>query len=224
MNTNSKENQSQKMNSETDEKLDKKDVSLSEITGEETMGELLDIYESSLKKFEEGQVVTGTVISIGRDTVLVDVGYKSEGQISIHEFIDEKGTVTQVRARLTLLGMTREHQFPEEVLLSRSRYIAPANNSLRFYREYFKPKSETEIEKDRMRYLVRYKDTDFFINIDRMVRPEIGNFLEIKSSTWSKEDADTKSKLVLELIEYLGAGTKETVTLDYIDLVEHKKK
>ena len=93
MNTNSKENQSQKMNSETDEKLDKKDVSLSEITGEETMGELLDIYESSLKKFEEGQVVTGTVISIGRDTVLVDVGYKSEGQISIHEFIDEKGNV-----------------------------------------------------------------------------------------------------------------------------------
>lgn len=93
MNNNSKENQSQKMNSETEEKLEKKDVSLSEITGEETMGELLDIYESSLKKFEEGQVVTGTVISIGRDTVLVDVGYKSEGQISIHEFIDEKGNV-----------------------------------------------------------------------------------------------------------------------------------
>ncbi len=93
MNTNSKENQSKKMNSETEEKLEKKDVSLSEITGEETMGELLDIYESSLKKFEEGQVVTGTVISIGRDTVLVDVGYKSEGQISIHEFIDEKGNV-----------------------------------------------------------------------------------------------------------------------------------
>nr|NJM03345.1 30S ribosomal protein S1 [Desulfobacula sp.] len=93
MNTNSKENQSQKMNSETEEKLEKKEVSLSEITGEETMGELLDIYESSLKKFEEGQVVTGIVISIGRDTVLVDVGYKSEGQISIHEFIDEKGNV-----------------------------------------------------------------------------------------------------------------------------------
>ncbi len=93
MNDNSKENQSQKMNSETVEKLEKKDVTLSEITGEETMGELLDIYESSLKKFEEGQVVTGTVISVGRDTVLVDVGYKSEGQISIHEFIDEKGTL-----------------------------------------------------------------------------------------------------------------------------------
>jgi small subunit ribosomal protein S1 len=37
-----------------------------EITGEETMEELLGIYESSLKKFEEGQVVTGTVISVGK--------------------------------------------------------------------------------------------------------------------------------------------------------------
>ncbi|WP_457552443.1 30S ribosomal protein S1 [Desulfobacula sp.] len=64
-----------------------------EITGEETMEELLGIYESSLKKFEEGQVVTGTVISVARDMVLVDVGYKSEGQISIREFIDEDGNV-----------------------------------------------------------------------------------------------------------------------------------
>jgi small subunit ribosomal protein S1 len=63
------------------------------ITGEESMEELLGIYESSLSKFEEGQVVTGTVISVGRDMVLVDVGYKSEGQISIQEFIDEDGNV-----------------------------------------------------------------------------------------------------------------------------------
>ncbi|MCD4678333.1 MAG: 30S ribosomal protein S1 [Desulfobacula sp.] len=73
--------------------LEKEEVSSPEITGEETMEELLDIYESSLKKFEEGQVVTGTVISVARDMVLVDVGYKSEGQISIREFIDEEGNV-----------------------------------------------------------------------------------------------------------------------------------
>jgi small subunit ribosomal protein S1 len=65
-----------------------------ELTGEETMEELLDIYDSSLSKFEEGQVVIGTVISVGKETVLVDVGYKSEGQISIHEFIDEDGNVS----------------------------------------------------------------------------------------------------------------------------------
>lgn len=96
MNDITEEDKNQKMDTET---LEKEEVTLEEkvtppeITGEETMGELLDIYESSLKKFEEGQVVTGTVISIARDMVLVDVGYKSEGQISIREFIDEDGNV-----------------------------------------------------------------------------------------------------------------------------------
>ena len=65
------------------------------------------------------------------------------------EFI-EPGTKTgQARYRLTMIGPAREHQFPSEVLLSRSRYLAPANHSLRFYREYFKPHSEVNIEKDR---------------------------------------------------------------------------
>jgi small subunit ribosomal protein S1 len=72
---------------------EQEEATFSEITGEESMEDLLDIYESSLKKFEEGQVVTGTVISVARDMVLVDVGYKSEGQISIREFIDEEGNV-----------------------------------------------------------------------------------------------------------------------------------
>ena len=108
MNNIAEENENQKMNTETEEKtetveeadavektetVEKDDDSMPEITGEETMEQLLDIYESSLKKFEEGQVVTGTVISVGRDMVLVDVGYKSEGQISIREFIDEEGNV-----------------------------------------------------------------------------------------------------------------------------------
>ena len=90
MNNIAEENENQKMNTET---LEKQGVTSPEVTGEETMEELLDIYESSLKKFEEGQVVTGTVISVARDMVLVDVGYKSEGQISIREFIDEEGNV-----------------------------------------------------------------------------------------------------------------------------------
>lgn len=97
MNNNSEENENQKMNTETvdEEKgsLEGEESSFPEITGEETMEDLLDIYESSLKRFEEGQVVIGTVISVGKDTVLVDVGYKSEGQISIREFIDEQGNV-----------------------------------------------------------------------------------------------------------------------------------
>ncbi len=53
----------------------------------------MNMYEESLKRFEEGEVVMGTIISVDKDFVLVDVGYKSEGQIPIHEFKDESGNV-----------------------------------------------------------------------------------------------------------------------------------
>lgn len=65
-----------------------------ELTGEETLEELLDIYDSSVSKFVEGQVVTGSVISVGRESVLVDLGHNCEGMISIHEFIGEDGNVS----------------------------------------------------------------------------------------------------------------------------------
>ncbi|WP_373499327.1 30S ribosomal protein S1 [Desulfococcus sp.] len=60
---------------------------------ETSMESLMDLYEESFKRFEEGEVVTGRIISVDKDFVLVDIGYKSEGQIPIHEFRDEKGEV-----------------------------------------------------------------------------------------------------------------------------------
>jgi len=55
--------------------------------------DLMGMYEESFKRFEEGEVVNGKIISIDRDYVLVDIGYKSEGQIPIHEFKDETGEI-----------------------------------------------------------------------------------------------------------------------------------
>jgi small subunit ribosomal protein S1 len=57
----------------------------------ESMDSMMDMYEESFKRFEEGEVVTGRIISMDKDYVLVDIGYKSEGQIRIHEFQDESG-------------------------------------------------------------------------------------------------------------------------------------
>ncbi|HEX2991999.1 MAG TPA: amidohydrolase family protein [Anaerolineales bacterium] len=145
----------------------------------------------------------------------------SQGRLRYREddFIDDtKGTVTNVRARLTLIGLKREGKF-EEVLLSRSRYLAPATHSLRFYREYFRPKSEIAIEKDRLRWLIKYKDTEFFINLDQMTEPQLGYFLEIKSRTWSRTDAEHKARLTSELLALLDASDGEPVTEDYIDIV-----
>jgi small subunit ribosomal protein S1 len=57
------------------------------------MENLMDMYEESFKRFAEGEVVTGRIISVDKDYVLVDIGYKSEGQIRINEFKDEKGEI-----------------------------------------------------------------------------------------------------------------------------------
>ena len=54
----------------------------------------MNLYEESFKRFAEGEVVTGRIISIDKDHVLVDIGYKSEGQIRIHEFKNEEGEIT----------------------------------------------------------------------------------------------------------------------------------
>lgn len=131
----------------------------------------------------------------------------------------ENDQVQKVRTRLTLIGPSREDEFPQEVLLSRSRYLAPANQSLRFYQEYFKPQIQKEIEKDRQRFLVKYQNIEFFINLDSITSPNLGCFLEIKSRTWSRQDAELKSKLVVDLIRLLGADPTETTSEDYIEMV-----
>jgi len=59
----------------------------------ESMDDIMDMYEESFKRFAEGEVVTGRIISVDKDYVLVDIGYKSEGQIRIHEFQDEDGNL-----------------------------------------------------------------------------------------------------------------------------------
>ena len=137
------------------------------------------------------------------------------------EFIDAKGEVTNVRSRLTLIGVTREGSFDRDVMLSRSRYYAPATHSLRFYREYFEPSRELDIEKDRKRYQVIYQGVDFYVNIDTLIEPNLGHFLEVKSRTWSREDAMKKSKLIADLIEYLGASSEKAEIQDYPEIVEN---
>jgi len=136
------------------------------------------------------------------------------------EFINQKGEVTNVRGRLTLVGVTREDRYENDVMLSRSRYFAPATHSLRFYREYFEPSHELDIEKDRQRFRIIYKEVDFYINIDTLINPPLGHFLEVKSRTWSREDAEIKSRLISELIDFLGASSKQAETQDYTEIVQ----
>jgi 5-methylthioadenosine/S-adenosylhomocysteine deaminase len=134
------------------------------------------------------------------------------------ESMDESGNILGIRARLTLIGPAREDEFRHDVLLSRIRYFAPATNSLRFYREYFRPASEIAVDKDRLRWLVSYKGEEFFINLDRVETPTLGYYLEIKSRTWSRRDAEEKAACSSELIRLLGGSLENTVTQDYIEI------
>ena len=62
-----------------------------EIGAEEDFGAL---FERSLKQPKQGEVVTGRVVLVGRDAVTIDIGYKSEGTIPIHEFTTREGELT----------------------------------------------------------------------------------------------------------------------------------
>ncbi len=146
---------------------------------------------------------------------------ESDGRLRFREdnLFNEKGDVVSTRSRLTLLGHKREGEVGHDVLLSKSRFLAPATQSLRFYREYFKPKQEISVEKNRLRWHIEYKNTQFFVNIDEVKEPAMGHFLEIKSRTWSRIDADNKAKLADELLELLGASNAEVVTQDLIEVL-----
>jgi small subunit ribosomal protein S1 len=51
----------------------------------EVDGVLVPDYDRTLTSFSEGDVVTGTVVRVDKDEILVDIGYKSEGVIPIAE-------------------------------------------------------------------------------------------------------------------------------------------
>mgnify|MGYP003573968485 CR=1 FL=1 len=76
-----------------EESVIEEDVNVEANGEEESMESLMALYEESFKRFAEGELVIGKIIAVDKDHVLVDVGYKSEGMIKIHEFRDDEGNV-----------------------------------------------------------------------------------------------------------------------------------
>jgi small subunit ribosomal protein S1 len=56
--------------------------------------EMVSLYDESMRHLAEGQIVSGHVIGINSNHVIVDVGYKSEGLVPVEEFTDYDGNVT----------------------------------------------------------------------------------------------------------------------------------
>jgi len=79
------------------------------------------LYEQSLKTMQEGELVSGEIVMIGKEFVLVDIGYKSEGQIRINEFIDADGNLTaKVGDKIDVLLEKREDE-DGRIILSKEK-------------------------------------------------------------------------------------------------------
>jgi len=63
---------------------------------EEKQEALMEMYEESIKRVQEGEVVQGKIVQIDKEFVLVDIGSKSEGQVPIEEFRQADGSVDAV--------------------------------------------------------------------------------------------------------------------------------
>jgi small subunit ribosomal protein S1 len=90
----------------------------------EVDGQLVPNYDATLALFEEGDVVTGKVVRIDKDEVLVDIGYKSEGvipqgELSIRRSIDPAEEV-QLGEEVDALVLTKEDQ-DGRLILSKKR-------------------------------------------------------------------------------------------------------
>jgi small subunit ribosomal protein S1 len=60
----------------------------------EVDGEIVPNYDATINVFAEGDIVTGKVVRIDKDEVLVDIGYKSEGVIPVNELSIRKNVNT----------------------------------------------------------------------------------------------------------------------------------
>lgn len=73
-----------------------KEDNVTEKTKGETSVELADLYEETFKNLEEGTIIEGTIVSIQKDGVIVDIGYKSEGILPLEEF--SPGEISKLEA------------------------------------------------------------------------------------------------------------------------------
>ena len=87
-------------------------------------GQIVPNYDATIVPFEEGDVVTGKVVRIDQDEVLVDIGYKSEGvillnELSIRKSVDPHDEVS-LGEEVDALVLTKEDQ-DGRLLLSKKR-------------------------------------------------------------------------------------------------------
>lgn len=81
----------------------------------------MEMYEESLQTIQEGKVVRGEIVQIDEEFVLVDIGYKSEGQIRTSEFLDLDGRLSaKVGDKVDVLLVRKENK-DGRIILSKEK-------------------------------------------------------------------------------------------------------
>ncbi|HEY4564842.1 MAG TPA: S1 RNA-binding domain-containing protein, partial [Thermoanaerobaculia bacterium] len=84
---------------------------------------LLELYDESMRNLTEGEIVTGRIIGVTSNAVIVDVGYKSEGLIPIEEFNDRGGDLSLRVGEDVDVLLEKTEDLEGHVLLSYSKAL-----------------------------------------------------------------------------------------------------
>ncbi len=84
----------------------------------------MELYEESLKSIQEGKVIKGEIVQIDNEFVLVDIGYKSEGQIRINEFMSSDGQLTVKVGQEVDVLLVRKEDKEGRIILSKEKAAA----------------------------------------------------------------------------------------------------
>lgn len=94
-------------------------MSMDDICFEKALEDYLPIADCG--ELGEGSIVQGEVVRIGDTHVLVDVNFKSEGQIPVDEFRDAEGTITVGVGERVDVYVVRKNEADGTIVLSRER-------------------------------------------------------------------------------------------------------
>ena len=116
----------------------------------EVDGKLVPNYDATIKPFDEGDVVSGEVVRIDKDEVLVDIGYKSEGvipanELSIRRSVDPAEEVA-LGEQVDALVLTKEDQEGRLVLSKKRARFEKAWRKIEAAAESGEPVDGTVIE------------------------------------------------------------------------------
>jgi len=171
-------------------------------------GAIVPNYDATFRTIEEGEVVTGNVVRIDKDEVLVDIGYKSEGvipanELSIRKSVDPKDEV-HLGEEVDAIVMTKEDQDGRLIMSKKRARFEKAWRRIETAAESGEPVEGTVIEVD-----------------ERPEVDDVGN-LALHDQPRLKSVEDLLANLLALLLQHGAAGQHDVVAgaveLDHLRL------